>query len=83
MAIGSSGLGSRPAEASGGDSGGKRTEPGEEALRRPFGGVGVGGGSYFACISSHSLRSSSSRQAKKRSPSLRCSSSASFPCSFE
>ena len=33
---------------SGGDSGGKRVVSGEEALRKPFGGVGVGGARSFA-----------------------------------
>ena len=40
----------------------------------------VYGARNFACISPQSLRLSSSRLAKKRAPSLRCSSRAPFPC---
>ena len=40
---------------SGKESGGKRAEPGEDALREPFGGVGVDGARSFACISSCSF----------------------------
>ena len=46
----------------GGGSGGERAESDEDALREPFGGVGVDGVHSFACISSRSLRSSSSHQ---------------------
>ena len=42
----------------GGGSDGKRTKSGEDALRDPFGGVGVGGARFFACISSRSFGSS-------------------------
>ena len=41
---------------SGGDSGGKRAESGEDALREPFGEVGIGGARSFACISSRNSR---------------------------
>ena len=68
---------------SGGGSSGKRAESGEVALREPFGGVGVDGARSFACVSSCSMRSSPSPQAEKRASSLRCSSLASLPCSFE
>ena len=52
------GIGSRPAEARQlRDSGGKRTESGEDFLPGPFGGVGVDGARSFFCISSRSSRS--------------------------
>ena len=41
---------------SGGDTGGKRAESGEDSLREPFGEEGVGGALSFACISSRSFR---------------------------
>ena len=41
-----------------GDSGGKRTESGEDALREPFGGVKVDGSRSFDCIRLGSLSSS-------------------------
>ena len=37
---------------SGGDSGGKRTESGEDSLHEPFDGGGVDGARSFACVSS-------------------------------
>ena len=69
MAVGSSW--SRPGSQE--NSGGKRAESGESALRAPFGGVGVDGACSFILISSRSLGSSSFRQAERRASSLRCS----------